>query len=43
MYKNVMNQFSVSTTYRMSNLINSKYVNYPELPRLSVGINLALY
>ncbi len=37
------NHISISATYRISNLIKSKYVNYPELPRLSIGINLAMY
>lgn len=37
------NHVEISATYRVSDLIKSKYVNYPELPRLSIGISLALF
>lgn len=37
------NHFAISATYRISDLIKSKYVIYPELPKLSIGIYLALF
>lgn len=37
------NRLAISATYRISDLIKSKFDFYPELPRLSVGISLALY
>lgn len=37
------NHFSISATYRISDFTKSSFINYPELPRLSVGISLALF
>ena len=38
-----INRFVLSATYRLSDLFKEKYSYYPELPRLSVGLQIGLH